>query len=196
MPKYIDIGANLVDTMFRGVYRGKQKHRDDLLDILSRAKTAGVKGMLVTAGNLEEAETAVKFCKEFSTDDLKLKCTVGVHPTRCLDFYKAKASHEHNHETPEDYSDALKSIIKDNPEVVESIGECGLDNDRLHFCDAENQKIGFKKQIPWNQELNLPLFLHNRDSTNDFISCFKDFSEIKSFTGVVHSFTGTQCFIS
>ena len=107
MPKYIDIGANMVDSMFRGIYRGKQKHKDDLLDVLSRAKKAGVTGMLVTAGNLEEAEEAIKFCQEFSTDDLKLKCTVGVHPTRCLDFYHEKSSHKHIIETYPPHSQTL-----------------------------------------------------------------------------------------
>ena len=190
MPKYIDIGANMVDTMFRGLYRGKQKHRDDLVDILSRAKLAGITGMLITAGNLSESVDAIQFCKEFSSPDLQLKCTVGVHPTRCLDFYKEKSSHKHTIETPEKYLEQLKNLILENPGVVAGLGECGLDNDRLHFCPIDEQKKGFARQIPLNLEMKIPMFLHDRAATNEFLEVLAGFGELKEFTGVVHSFTG------
>ena len=51
--KFIDIGANLTDTMYQGEYNGSSKHPPDLEAVLQRAKTAGVVKMMVTGGNLE-----------------------------------------------------------------------------------------------------------------------------------------------
>ena len=51
--KFIDIGANLTDTMYSGEYNGSSKHPPDLDAVLERAKNAGVVKMMVTGGNLE-----------------------------------------------------------------------------------------------------------------------------------------------
>ena len=50
MPRYIDIGANMTDAMFRGVYREKQKHEDDLDAVLERGWNVGLDKVMVTAG--------------------------------------------------------------------------------------------------------------------------------------------------
>lgn len=46
--KYCDIGVNLTDGMFRGNYHGSQAHADDFNLVLERARTVGVKEMIVT----------------------------------------------------------------------------------------------------------------------------------------------------
>lgn len=80
-PRFIDIGANLTDPMFRGEYRGKQKHRADLNDVLDRGWDAGLDAIFVTGGSLSESEAAIKLCER----DSRLFCTVGCHPTRCTE---------------------------------------------------------------------------------------------------------------
>ena len=42
------IGANLLDSMFAGVYRGKTAHPPDVGDVLARAADAGVERIIVT----------------------------------------------------------------------------------------------------------------------------------------------------
>lgn len=61
-----------------------------------------------------------------------LYCTVGCHPTRCNEFDEAK--------TPETYFNSLTDVINSNRAKVVAIGECGLDNQRLHFCPKETQE--------------------------------------------------------
>jgi hypothetical protein len=89
----IDIGANLLDTMFQGEYRGKQAHPPDLQAVLERAAASGVSHCIVTAGSLEEARAALALVRETrqSSSPVRLSCTVGVHPTRALEWLPAAA---------------------------------------------------------------------------------------------------------
>eukprot|EP00966_Prymnesium_polylepis_P173079 4003268-Prymnesium_polylepis.2 len=57
--RYVDIGANLLDDMFQGSYRGKQAHPPDLDAVLQRAAAAGVERIIVTAGRREPETRAI-----------------------------------------------------------------------------------------------------------------------------------------
>ena len=58
--RYFDIGANLTDPVFTGIYRGKEKHKNDFEDIMARAEKVGLSGFLVTGGNLEDSRDALE----------------------------------------------------------------------------------------------------------------------------------------
>lgn len=45
---FIDIGVNFTDHMFQGIYREKKVHASDFLNVLERAKLAGVEKMIIT----------------------------------------------------------------------------------------------------------------------------------------------------
>lgn len=53
-----DIGANLTDGMFHGIYNGSQKHPDDLDIVLQRSWSNGLQKIIVTVGCLNDTEEA------------------------------------------------------------------------------------------------------------------------------------------
>jgi TatD DNase family protein len=178
---FIDIGANLLDLMFKGNYHDKSIHPPDLDSVLQRSFDAGVEKIIITSGNLEEAKAALALARTHE----RLFTTVGVHPTRCSEF-------ETYPQGPDGYLAALKEVLDDGTRdgKIVAIGECGLDYDRLQFCDPETQKRYFKAQFELAKHANLPMFLHLRAAADDFLDIVHQ--HIDDFpAGVVHSFDGT-----
>ncbi|KAH8390255.1 hypothetical protein KR200_010668 [Drosophila serrata] len=165
--------------MFQGRYGDSQKHTADLDVVLARAWQQGLQKIIITAGCLKDVDEAL----ELAGKDERLFTTVGTHPTRCGEFLP----------DPEGYYNQLRSKIEENPGKVLAIGECGLDYDRLHFCDAETQRLYFEKQLSLAGEFGLPLFLHMRNAAADFMSILeRNRDKLRQCGGgVVHSFTGT-----
>ncbi|ENN70244.1 hypothetical protein HUJ04_013122 [Dendroctonus ponderosae] len=176
MRRFIDIGANLTDGMYQGMYNGSKKHDADIGGVLKRSWEGGLSKMIITGGSLEESQRAIDLAR---TDD-KLYATVGCHPTRCLEF-------ENSGCTPEEYLANLGSLVNANRDKVVAFGECGLDYDRLQFCPKETQKKYLQLQLTLNESLDLPLFLHCRNAAADLQNLLAPYS----FKGVVHSFDGT-----
>ncbi|KAI8870105.1 Mg-dependent DNase [Ramicandelaber brevisporus] len=186
-PRLIDIAVNLTDPVFRGLYRGKQLHQDDLTQVLARASAAGITRIMVTGGSLSESSEALALCREFTGKECRLYSTVGCHPTRCDEFDKFEPG-----EDGLSYFDSLLKVANDGIKSghVVAIGECGLDYDRTQFCQPEIQQKYFEKQFDLAEKTRLPMFLHCRSAADDFIEIVKR-NRHKFTTGVVHSFTGT-----
>ena len=183
--KLIDIGLNIMDDMFFGQYNGKQRHAEDIQDILARANTVGVVKCIATAGNIEESRRYLNFVRNLPSSAVRCNVfvTAGVHPTRCDEFKRGE----------EIVFRELCEIIEDG--LVDghlvAVGECGLDYDRLQFCDKETQAIGFQKQFELAEKYHLPMFLHDRNTDGDFLRLVTCNRSMMSRGGVVHSFTGT-----
>lgn len=177
MKKFIDIGANLTDSMYTGLYHGSKKHEDDLPDVLLRSWDSGLDKIIITGGSLEESRNALKFAERES----RLFSTVGCHPTRCDEFEKSG--------DPDKYLKDLSDLIYKNKKKVAAIGEFGLDYDRLQFCHKDVQLKYFEKQLYLSQNFKKPLFLHCRNSFEDFYDVLNR-NRDKFSSGVVHSFDG------
>ena len=136
---FVDIGANLLDPMYSGIYRDKPRHDPDLSSVLDRAWNNNLDRIIVTGGTLEESKKGWELAKT----DKRLFCTVGVHPTRCSsEFGETEESWAR-------YLDEMKKLVKEGMDEgsVVAMGELGLDYARLQFCDTKTQKKGFVVQL-------------------------------------------------
>jgi len=161
MEKYIDIGVNLTGSSFK----------KDIESVIDRAQAVGVERLIVTGTDIEHSEQAIVLTEKFDTVCLS---TVGLHPHHASD-----------------YSSDLDSELRDmlRHKNVVAVGECGLDFNR-NYSTRTQQIKAFEAQIEIAIDLKKPLFLHQRDAHDDFISilksCRNDLCQV-----VVHCFTGT-----
>uniref|UniRef100_A0A8D8QEH2 Deoxyribonuclease TATDN1 n=1 Tax=Cacopsylla melanoneura TaxID=428564 RepID=A0A8D8QEH2_9HEMI len=178
--KFIDIGANLKDGMYRGIYNGKTenpKHEPDLEHVLRRAWDAGLHKIIITGTNVADSQSALNLAQS----DERLYSTVGCHPTQCTEYES----------DPKAYSESLDTLIREGGNKVVAFGEFGLDYDRLQYCPKETQLKFFEKQLNLSLNHNLPLFLHCRNAEPDFMRIIREYAPKLPRKGVVHSFDGT-----
>ena len=155
-----DIGVNLTSSQFA-------KDGDE---VVARARSAGVNGMLLTGTNAEESVQAQCLAQRHHCWS-----TAGVHP------------HDSNSWTPE-VAEVIRELAL-MPEVV-AIGECGLDFNR-NFSTPEEQERAFTAQLALAAELSLPVFMHCREAHARFIALLDPWLE-KLPGAVLHCFTGTR----
>lgn len=59
----IDIGANLTDPMYQGIYHGSQKHQSDLDKVLERSWANNLSKIIITAGSVNESKKALEIAR-------------------------------------------------------------------------------------------------------------------------------------
>ncbi len=158
----IDIGANLSHESFR----------DDFDMVIARARQAKIEKIILTGTDIESNQKAIDLCQDYPE---YLYSTVGLHP----------------HEASR-YKEDFKTIFREQASnsCVKSLGETGLDFNR-NFSSPKDQEHAFIEQLILATELQMPLFLHQRDAHERFLPILKEFRTQLSKV-VVHCFTGTK----
>ncbi|EKV19626.1 Hydrolase, TatD family protein, putative [Penicillium digitatum PHI26] len=182
--RYVDIGINLSDPVFRGQYRGKQAHEDDLDDVIQRARSIGCSKFMITGSDLVESKRAVHIASKYPDF---CYATVGVHPCQ------AKLFDEYP-EGPSKMLEELRALAIESTQSGHAVafGEIGLDYDRLFMSPKEPQLKYFEAQLDLAVEIQLPLFLHSRAASEDFERLLAPRLAKLPKRGLVHSFTGTM----
>ena len=144
----------------------------DLNEVINRAIKNKITKFGLICSRLNDLDKLLKIYEQYLNN---MFFTIGVHP-------------HHANEINDDYLKKLKQAVnKNNPHAV---GETGLDFFR-NLSTYEEQIFAFEEQIKIAIDTNKPLFLHQRDSHDDFIKILRKYSSDIN-KSVVHCFTGTQ----
>ena len=157
----VDIGVNLAHRSFHG----------DRKAVIQRAFDAGVRTMVITGTSLTSSQAAQQIAHKYPG---QLYSTAGVHP------------HDSRNCTVDIIAELRRLAAL---EQVVAIGECGLDFNR-DFSPRPQQEKWFEAQVVLAEELQMPLFLHERDADKRFYDILT--AARKSVPAVVHCFTGSR----
>ena len=159
---WVDIGVNLSNKQFDS----------DREQVVERACQAGADWLVLTCADLSESESVLALARQYP--DLCVS-TAEVHPHDAKDFV-------------EDDLDRLRSLLAE-PQVV-AVGECGLDYNR-DFSPRPVQREVLEQQLALAAELAMPVFLHERDASEDMLDIMKRWRD-RLPAAVIHCFTGSE----
>jgi TatD DNase family protein len=161
-PALIDIGINLTHDSY-------DKDRDE---VMARAAAAGVTQMVVTGSSGASSHKAAELVRQHKG---RLFATAGVHPHHATELTPRLAAE-------------LEQMAR-APETV-AVGECGLDYFR-DFSPRVAQRAAFAQQLDIAARVGKPVFLHQRDAHQDFMSILREHAAALRAGAVAHCFTGT-----
>jgi TatD DNase family protein len=147
------------------------RYGGDLVDLLSRARAAGVTGMAVIGTRALDSEAAA----HLAAREPGLVSAAGIHPNDTA-------------EADPDEWDRIVRLVEGGR--VAAIGETGLDWYRTS-APPEVQRDFFDRHIRLAQRTGLPLVIHTRESTSDSLLMLREALARGPLAAILHSFTGT-----
>ena len=149
-----------------------EEFKDDLDEVVARAKEAGAIQLFVPGINYDSIATMKAVCERFPDF---IRPMIGLHPE----------------DVKEDYKEVLGKMHQElgNSNYI-AIGEVGLD----YYWSREFEKEqldAFEQQVQWSVETQLPLMIHCRKAQNEMVKIIRKY-EKELPGGVFHCFTGNQ----
>ncbi|NQY13657.1 MAG: TatD family hydrolase [Henriciella sp.] len=147
-----------------------EAYDEDLGEVITRAREAGVSRMLAICERLDSFPRV----KAIADDNVDIWCSVGTHPHHAKDFVDT---------VPAD----LIARARD-PKVV-AIGETGMD---LHYgySPQDQQEASFRTHITAARDTQLPLIVHTREADDLTAEILEDEYAKGSFPILLHCYTG------
>ena len=149
-----------------------EEFKDDLDEVIARAKEAGAIQLFVPGINYDSIATMKAVCERYPDF---IRPMIGLHPE----------------DVKEDYKEVLEKMHQEigNYNWI-AIGEVGLD----YYWSREFEKEqldAFEQQVQWSIETQLPLMIHCRKAQNEMVKIIRIY-EKELPGGVFHCFTGNQ----
>lgn len=144
---------------------------DDIDSIMSRAKGAGLRGILLPNIDSGTLDLMNGLASRFQDTCFPM---IGLHPCSVKEGFREDLAF-------------LESKLGAQKYV--GIGETGLD----YYWDTtfiEQQKEALRIQIGWAKEHRMPIVLHSRESFDDLVELISEHKD-DTLSGVFHCFTGT-----
>lgn len=153
---------------------------EDRDGVLERARTAGVRLIVIPGIDLESCGRALALAEEVA----EIYVAVGVHPNSSGEVTLGTI--------------AKVRTLAAHPKVI-AIGEIGLDY-YWKKVEPEQQARAFRWQLELAADLGLPVIIHNRDATQDVVNILDAWVHneharhsplaTRPFRGVLHAFGG------
>ena len=150
------------------VHLNMRDYRDDLDEVVERARLAGVTAMMNIGFDLDSSKATVALTEKYPS----VRGAVGVHP--------------HDARTYTDRVEGELSTMLDNPKIA-ALGEIGLDYYR-DLSPRDTQKAVFRRQLALARAKRKPVVIHCRDAFDDVMAILA--AEGPRYDGVFHAFSG------
>lgn len=151
----------------------------DRSEVLASQQAEGVQAIIVPGVSLASVQTVMAVCEQYTSYCYP---ALGLHPEEIKADWQQQLTDIETH------------IRHYAPQLV-AVGEIGLD----YYWDKtykQEQQQALKRQLLLAKELNLPVILHNRESTEDIIRIVRgvqaDTTSANPLRGVFHCFTGSR----
>lgn len=150
----------------------------DLAEVIARQQAAGVEAIVVPGVNVASIESIHRVCEAYPD---YLFPALGLHP-------------EDVHADWREQLEPIRRALYAAPERYVAIGEIGLDYHWDVTFKAE-QHEALRTQLRWARDLDLPVIIHNRESTEDIIRILREVAAEEGahpLRGVFHCFNGSR----
>ena len=167
-----------------------EEFRDDLPEVIQRAKDAGVGKMFVPAIDYNSSVASIELARQYAGVVYPM---VGLHPEEVKENWREELAHIKSLlpslEKIQTAELSTSPMGEDRRGLV-AIGEVGLDYYWSREFEQE-QLEAFEEQVRWSVETRLPLMIHCRKAQNEMVAILKRYKD-QLPGGVFHCFTGNE----
>lgn len=150
----------------------------DLAEVIAHQQAAGVEAIVVPGVNAASVQSVQRVCAAYPD---YLFPALGLHPEDVHADWQAQL-------------EPIRQALYAAPERYVAVGEIGLDYHWDVTFKAEQQEV-LRTQLRLARELDLPVIIHNRESTEDVIRILRQVaaeSGAHPLRGVFHCFNGSR----